>query len=105
MSSPVAPDAPLCATSTYKLNVVNGVPFPPIIRQEQMDALRDFPLRADDLFVVTYPKSGTTWMQQIVKLIRTNGVDTGQLVSQAVPWLEKLYSSSITSEASKVGQY
>ena len=43
-------------------------------------------------------------MQQIVKLIRKNGVDTGQLVSQAVPWLEKLYSSSITSEASKVGQ-
>ena len=91
---------PYTATSTYKLNVVNGVPFPPYIRQEQMDALRDFPLRADDLFVVTYPKSGTTWMQQIVKLIRTNGVENGELVSiQAVPWLEKVYS-----EGRKVGK-
>ena len=54
-----------------------------------MDGLRDFPLLAEDLFIVTYPKSGTTWMQQIVKLIRTNGLDDGMRISDAVPWLEK----------------
>ena len=79
-------------SSTYILNVINGVPFPPFITQERMDALRDFLLRPDDLFIVTYPKSGTTWMQQIVKLIRANGVEHGERVDSAIPWVEKLES-------------
>ena len=74
---------------TYKLNLVNGVPFPPFITQAMMDELRDFTLLADDQFIVSYPKSGTTWMQQIVKLIRTNGLDNGQQISDAIPWLEE----------------
>ena len=82
----------MASSSTYKLNFVNGVPFPPFITQEKMDALGDFTLLADDLFIVTYPKSGTTWMQQIVKLIRTNGVENGERVDQVVPWLEELGS-------------
>lgn len=50
-------------------NVVNGIVFPTFITQERLDELRDFPLRPDDLFIPPYPKSGTTWLQQIVKLI------------------------------------
>ena len=48
-------------------------------------ALSDFSLRADDLFVASYPRSGTTWMQQIVKLIRTNGIDTGERMDRVIP--------------------
>lgn len=50
-------------------NVVNGIVFPTFITQERLDELRDFPLKQDDLFIPPYPKSGTTWLQQIVKLI------------------------------------
>ena len=75
--------------ATYKLNTINGVPFPTEITKERMDELRDFPLLSDDLFIVSYPKSGTTWMQQIVKLIRANGVEDGQRITHAIPWLEQ----------------
>ena len=50
-------------------NVVNGIVFPTFITQERLDELRDFHLKPDDLFIPPYPKSGTTWLQQIVKLI------------------------------------
>ncbi len=37
--------------------------------------MKDIPLRPDDIWIVSYPKSGMAWTQQIVKLIKTNGED------------------------------
>ena len=45
-------------------------------------------LRPDDIWIVTYPKSGTTWTQQIVRLIINRGKDDGILLPDAVPWVE-----------------
>ncbi len=73
---------------TYKTNLIDGVPFPPFISQQRMNELRDFKLRSDDLFVVTYPKSGTTWLQQIVKLIRNGGKEDERRCNEVVLWLE-----------------
>ena len=42
----------------------------------------------DDGWVVTYPKCGTTWTQQIVRLIRNNGVQDDVRITTAVLWLE-----------------
>ena len=56
------------------LSIVHA-PFSSVIDQQRMDELAQFELRNDDLFIVTYPKCGTTWMQQLVKLIRARGVD------------------------------
>ena len=53
-----------------------------------MDKLKDLELYPDDVWVVTYPKCGTTWTQQIVRLIRNNGVQDDVRISTAVPWLE-----------------
>ena len=73
----------------YNVNMVNGIPFQPFITQERMDELKDFALRSDDLFIATFPKSGTTWGQQIIKLLRNDGVEDGTVVSEAVLWLEQ----------------
>ena len=67
----------------------NGISLPDFITltPQELDELKSFPLRPDDVFIVTYPKSGTTWAQQIVKLIRSNGKDDGRTIDVAIPWL------------------
>ena len=45
-------------------------------------------LRSDDIWIVTYPKCGTTWTQQVVRLIINGGKDNGLTLSEAVPWVE-----------------
>ena len=42
----------------YAHNIVNGVIFPPFFSQKRMDDLKTFQLRSDDVFIVTYAKSG-----------------------------------------------
>ena len=39
-------------------SIVNGMVFPDFITQQRMDYLKTYNLRLDDVFVVTYPKSG-----------------------------------------------
>ena len=47
---------------------------------------RSFTPRRDDVFVVTYPKCGTTWVTQIVHALRTNAsMDFGE-ITEVVPW-------------------
>lgn len=69
---------------------VNGVRMPHFITQDEVDKLKTFPLRSDDVWVVAYPKAGSTWTQQIVKLILNGGVSDGKVLSESVPWLEAL---------------
>nr|XP_039254000.1 sulfotransferase family cytosolic 1B member 1-like isoform X3 [Styela clava] len=50
-----------------------------------------FKIRDDDVFIATYPKSGTTWIQQIVWLICNNAdinVDKDKPLSSRIPFLE-----------------
>lgn len=44
--------------------------------------------RQTDVFVVTSPKCGTTWVQQVVHALRSRGDENFQEISQAVPWIE-----------------
>ena len=48
--------------------------FPGVSVEGFKELRRTFVAKPSDLFVVTYQKCGTTWMQQIVTLIRNNGV-------------------------------
>lgn len=49
---------------------------------------RNFQLRPTDVVISTYPKAGTTLMQQIVHGLRTGGdMDFGE-ITEVVPWLE-----------------
>ncbi|MBF0397529.1 MAG: sulfotransferase domain-containing protein, partial [Desulfobacterales bacterium] len=45
--------------------------------QEVIDSIiKKFIVRNDDVFITTYPRSGTTWMQQIVYLITHQGIES-----------------------------
>ena len=47
-----------------------------------------FTAKEGDLFIVTFPKCGTTWTQQIAKLVRNHGQEDGMDVDEAFPWIE-----------------
>ena len=67
------------------------IPFPPFIGQQEIDTLtNEFIVHDDDVFVVTYPRSGTTWTEQIAHLILNQGEQGDQRLTDAAPWLETL---------------
>jgi hypothetical protein len=43
----------------YKHNMVDGVVFPPHITQAQFDLSKTFVTQPTDVFIATYPKSGS----------------------------------------------
>ncbi|KAJ8040139.1 Sulfotransferase family cytosolic 1B member 1 [Holothuria leucospilota] len=57
----------------YKLYKFEGVTFGHLIPAEYIGGVRDWKTREDDIFISTYPKSGTHWMYEIVQLILANG--------------------------------
>ncbi|KAM4623711.1 sulfotransferase 2B1-like [Polymixia lowei] len=59
---------------------------------ESLKYYEEFTFRPDDIVIVTYPKSGTTWLQEIIPLIQSGGhpssVETVPNWDR-VPWLEE----------------
>ena len=55
---------------------------------EALAAVERFTARPSDVFICTYTKSGTTWMQQIVHQLRTGGSMDFDDISVVVPWIE-----------------
>ncbi|XP_015846737.2 LOW QUALITY PROTEIN: sulfotransferase 2A1-like [Peromyscus maniculatus bairdii] len=70
-----------------------GVPFPIIeYEKEIIEEIRNkFVIRDEDTFILTYPKSGSNWLIEIVCLIQTKG-DPNWIQSVPIwdrsPWLE-----------------
>ncbi|XP_070550204.1 sulfotransferase 1B1-like [Ptychodera flava] len=71
--------------------VSDGVTFPGYVRKDLKESIEKFECRDDDVYVVTYPKSGTTWAIEMVSLI-LNNADTEYNLSKEqfarVPVLE-----------------
>ncbi|XP_075194439.1 amine sulfotransferase-like [Anomaloglossus baeobatrachus] len=58
---------------------------------EYIDAVEHMEIRDNDVFLVTYPKSGTVWTQQILTLIMNEGHRNGteQINNmERAPWIE-----------------
>ena len=80
---------------------LEGIKLMPNLTAYEVVQLREkMTIRADDVFICTYPKCGTTWMQQIVKLIANNGVETHVNVDVCVPWMELMSLTEIESMSS-----
>ena len=80
----------------FKYNLVNDgkggqIKFPIFISQADMDLIeKEFVVKDGDVFIVTYPRSGTTWTEQMVHLLVNKGEQGEQRLTDAVPWLETL---------------
>ncbi|XP_054848483.1 sulfotransferase 1B1-like isoform X2 [Eublepharis macularius] len=60
------------AFQRFPLVLVQGIPLmEPIV--QLWAPIENFEARPDDLIIATYPKAGTTWMQEIVDLILVGG--------------------------------
>jgi peroxiredoxin len=51
--------------------------------------IEKFVPRSDDIFVVTYPRSGTTWMQMILYQLTTKGKMDFPHITTVCPWFER----------------
>ncbi|KAM4697433.1 sulfotransferase 1B1-like [Rhinophrynus dorsalis] len=65
-------DAPDGVFYRFPLQSVNGVPLMQPIA-DNWEKVESFQARPDDLLISTYPKAGTTWMQEIVDSILNDG--------------------------------
>ena len=67
------------------------IKFPIFISQADMNLIKkEFVMQNDDVFIVTFPRAGTTWTEQMVHLLVHNGEQGEQRLTDAVPWLETL---------------
>jgi Sulfotransferase domain len=60
--------------------------------------------RPTDVFVSTYPKSGTTWLQQIVHGLRTRGSMDFDEITAVVPWLEMAADLGMDAQAPQIAE-
>jgi hypothetical protein len=67
------------------------IKFPMFIAQADIYSLKkDFTVMDGDIFIATYPRSGTTWTQQMVHLLVNQGQQGEKRLSDVVPWLETM---------------
>jgi len=75
-----------------------------LVSEEGMAHALDFRPRPSDVIIATYPKAGTTWMQQIVHGLRTEGDMDFDEITAVVPWIETAYDMGLDLEADHKGQ-
>lgn len=79
------------SSGSCELNLVQVGPrlnYLPTTIQDSADKIRNLELRADDVWIITYPKCGTTWSQEIVwQMVNLDFTDDRDLFVKS-PFLE-----------------
>ena len=83
-------DLPAKDAATF--NAYLRLPFEPLALE-----LMQMPVSSTDVFIATFSKSGTTWMQQICHGLRSRGDMNFKEVSWVAPWLERGHIFGIDS--------
>ncbi|CAK6954323.1 sulfotransferase family 2%2C cytosolic sulfotransferase 3 [Scomber scombrus] len=88
--------------SSPKYILYHGLLLPPQAHSlESLEYAQKFSVKDTDVFAVTYPKSGTIWMQEILPLV-LNGGDLKPIQSipnwDRVPWLEEKRLSVVVDQ-------
>ncbi|XP_076329686.1 sulfotransferase 1C4-like [Tachypleus tridentatus] len=80
-----------------KYKIIEGRRYPPLLPSHYWYTAIKYKPKPDDVFICTYPKSGTTWMQQIVLLILNKGERHENYMDfvKRTPFLEAMGSESI----------
>ncbi|KAM3912454.1 sulfotransferase 1C4-like [Leptodactylus fuscus] len=76
-----------------KLSVVEGMALAQDVARN-WEQIQNFQAREGDILLDTYPKSGTTWMQEIIDLIMHNGdeqICRRAPIHQRIPFIELLH--------------
>lgn len=72
-----------------KIKKRDGIVVPDWAPDNLVESLSEVDKRPDDITVVTYPKSGTTWMLQIIHLLLNDGEQGETPLNEAVGWYER----------------
>ena len=87
----------------YQSMMYEGVVYPPFIKAEALNELREkHTLRSSDIVIATFPKCGTTWLQQIV-LTLLNEADLEGANLRDANLTNTNFSEAILSEADLEG--
>ena len=85
----------------YKHNIYDGTAQPAFITEARMEEIKEkHQSRPDDIFIATYVKSGTTWLQYLVYEIMGRPQGDYEQINLAVPWLEEESQELIDALAS-----
>jgi hypothetical protein len=68
------------------------------------EGVRSFKTRPTDIIVATFPKSGTTWMQQIVHGLRTRGSMDFEEIHMVVPFIDFSHIHGVDLDAPQVAE-
>lgn len=84
----------------YKHSLVNEIVYPPGMSEKALEKCQnELKLKPRDIIIATYPKCGTTLMQQVVLTLLHNG--DGSRVKDPMnqsPWIEMKMKMGITAE-------
>lgn len=76
----------------------------PHVSDESKRRGEDFKLRAADVVINTFPKTGTTWTQQICEQLRTGGDMNFVEITERQPWFEHAWDCGQDLDADQVAE-